>query len=380
MNRMLTIALGMAMSLNFQSVMAQLTQLNSLQEAEQLALERDFLLKSIDNQKQSQLDNSRAALEWQDPAIKFGISNLPTDTFSFDQEAMTQLKLGITQQFPQGDTLAIKSKRFELAALEKDYDVQVRIRKILKAVRLSWLDILFQQQAYSLLQNNHKLFLESRDLINLTYASGRSNQQDIYQMELEISILEDKLDDNRMKLSVALDELKRWIGQDIAPEMVAQNSDLLVAQQLPEHEQQVVLLDNHPSLLKISQKKEQSKQGIQLSKQKYKPKWAVDVSYGKRLGDNPDGSSRSDFLSAMVNMKYPVWGAEKQDHLLASSQQQLLAVNFTFDDKKIELQRDLLQTNSQIKRLHKRINNYEMVILDKAANSKRFDLIASVSP
>jgi len=358
------------------SPIAQSGSIRSLADAEQIALQRDFSLKSIASQKRSQMDNSKAALSWKDPSIKFGISNLPTDTFSFDQEAMTQLKLGIVQQFPQGETLSINSRRYEYAALEKDYDAQLRVRQIIKSLRLSWLDILFQEQAYSLLQNNYKLFQESRDLIELTYASGRSNQQDIYQMELELSLLEDKLDDNRMKLVVALDALMRWTGEKMEPELVARDASLLTQRVSLDQKQQQLLLDSHPSLQKIIQIKEQSKQGIKLSEQKYKPIWAVDVSYGKRLGDNPDGSSRSDFFSTMVNMKYPLWGTSKQDHLLAASEQKLVAVNFNYDDKKTELQRDLLQTNAQIERLRKRIKNYDQTILDKAAQNAQAALNA----
>jgi len=365
------------LSLLFNSLLfAQTATISNLSEAEQVAIQRDYLLMSIASLKQSKLENSQAALHWQDPALKFGISNLPVDTFSFDQEAMTQLKVGIVQQFPQGDSLEIQSRQFELAALEKDFDAQLRIRQILKSLRLSWLEVLYQEYAYGLLQNNYQLFEESRDLIELNYASGRGDQQDIYQTELELSLLQDKLDDNRMKLVVALDALKRWLGVELEPELILQDGRLLVSDLTMDVEQQQVLLLNHPSLIKITQLQGQAKQSIKLSQQKYKPAWAMDLSYGLRFGDNPDGSNRSDFFSTGLSMKYPLWGTQKHDHKLAASEQNLQAVSFNYEDKKMELQRDLLQTNSQIQRLLKRINNYDQNILDKAAQNAQAALNA----
>ena len=40
-----------------------------------------------------------------DPQVSLGLANVPTDTFDFDQEPMTQFKVGVTQMFPRGDSL-----------------------------------------------------------------------------------------------------------------------------------------------------------------------------------------------------------------------------------------------------------------------------------
>ena len=36
--------------------------------------------------------------------------NLPTDGFAFDQEGMTQFKVGLSQQFSRGDSLALQQQ------------------------------------------------------------------------------------------------------------------------------------------------------------------------------------------------------------------------------------------------------------------------------
>ena len=49
-----------------------------------------------------------------DPKMSIGLANFPTNGFDFGQEGMTQAKVGISQMFPRGDTLAIKSQQLKI--------------------------------------------------------------------------------------------------------------------------------------------------------------------------------------------------------------------------------------------------------------------------
>jgi hypothetical protein len=49
-----------------------------------------------------------------DPKVSLGIMNLPTDTWDLDQEGMTQLKVGVSQMFPRGDSLEIKKDQLQI--------------------------------------------------------------------------------------------------------------------------------------------------------------------------------------------------------------------------------------------------------------------------
>ena len=63
-----------------------------------------------------------------DPRLGFAILNLTTDTFDFDQEAMTQKQIFIAQKFPWFGKLDLKTQRATLKA--------VRRQAILDAKRL----------------------------------------------------------------------------------------------------------------------------------------------------------------------------------------------------------------------------------------------------
>ena len=85
----------------------------SLQQAEALAIERDDKLSEIRLISESLQEQTIAEDTLPDPKLKLGLSNFPTDTFDRDQEAMTQIQVGVVQRFPRGKTLELKSGRVE---------------------------------------------------------------------------------------------------------------------------------------------------------------------------------------------------------------------------------------------------------------------------
>jgi len=346
------------------NVYAQIIPIDTLQQAETIALEKDSILKGLEFKQQSNLHQSSAANYWNDPKLKFGLSNLPTDTFNFDQEAMTQLKVGISQQFPLGDSLQIRAKQFDLKAAEQTNRFQLRIRNIRKQVRERWSKILLEKHSLLILDENKQLINEFRELIESNYASGNSSQQNIFQTELKLSLLDDKIDDTQMRLNIALDNLQRWIGQNSSSITFNKSlkqllSDSILAKPATTVKKQKTQLLNHPDLLIIKQKIAQIEQQIKLKQQDLKPQWGMEMSYGKRFGDNPNGSSRSDFVSALVNVKYPLWGKQKQQQKISASQSQLSALKMQYNDKDIELNNQLDKIQHRLTILNKRRINYQ---------------------
>ena len=49
-----------------------------------------------------------------DPKVSIALVNFPNDGFDFNQEGMTQLKVGVTQVIPRGDTLELKSQQLKI--------------------------------------------------------------------------------------------------------------------------------------------------------------------------------------------------------------------------------------------------------------------------
>ena len=93
-------------------------RLSASQGAAGLTLEQAVLLAIKNNPDISTLSSRYKALQnvpsqqgsLPDPVLSFSALNLPTDSFSLDQEAMTQMQVKITQAIPFPGKLSLKEK------------------------------------------------------------------------------------------------------------------------------------------------------------------------------------------------------------------------------------------------------------------------------
>ena len=132
----------------------------SLKQAEQLAVQSDPSIENLKATSRSFVDESIADDTLPDPKLRLGAINVPVDGFDLEQEQMTQIKVGILQNFPRGDVLSIKQKQSQYlsrAALSMANDTQL---KIIRDVRETYLNLFYEINAYQIIRETRKLFSE----------------------------------------------------------------------------------------------------------------------------------------------------------------------------------------------------------------------------
>jgi outer membrane protein TolC len=347
-------------SLVFQSAHAEL----GLQEAEQLAINDDPMLAGLREKAQAFQEQAVADGQLPDPQLKFGLLNYPTDTYSRTQEPMTQVKVGVQQMFPPGSTLEHKSKRTAFmgnAQMATALDQELKIRR---AVRQSWLETFYWIEAGRLVKESQDLFNQLVNITHSRYATGGENQQDVIRAELELEMLSDKQSNITAMEEKSRAELARWVGADTARQPLGNNFPHLNTPAV--YEQLNTDLEKHPTMHAENAKVEASQQSVAIAREAYKPKWMLDLSYGARGGENPDGSERADFASAMVMVDVPLFTGKRQDKRLAASQHRANAVMQGRETRYRELQRMLDQTHADWVRLGERVQRYEDTLLPQA--------------
>ena len=104
----------------------------SLNDAEQIAIQSDPAQQIYQAQQNALIAEGKAGATLADPMIKLGVANLPVDSFKLDEEPMTQLSIGLSQQFSRGNELELTQKGFnqqsELAVLQ-GLDRQLLVKK-----------------------------------------------------------------------------------------------------------------------------------------------------------------------------------------------------------------------------------------------------------
>ena len=336
----------------------------SLQQAEILAIERDAKLSEIRLNSESLQARSVASGTLPDPKLKLGLSNFPTDTFERDQEAMTQIQVGVVQMFPRGKSLELQSARMEYDAKGEVARAEAQRRNILQQVRITWLDVYYWQNAAEVVAKNRHLFNQLVNITQSLYAVGRRKQEDVLQAELELGLLDDRQTQVATMIEMSRANLAKLIGPEAADRPFLKTFPALPA--VVNLDRKDERLEQHPLLQFEQARINASQKNVEIARQTYKPEWALDITYGFRDGYNPDGTERSDMLSAMILMDMPIFTGNRQDQNLSASKLKHQAALHARDEQLRELNKLWNANYAEWKRLGERLELFETSLVKKA--------------
>jgi len=298
-----------------------------------------------------------------DPKLKTALANLPVDDFDINSEPMTQLQLGVEQEFPRGDTLHHRQLRTESLAGAEQANAANTTLQTIRDVRRHFLELYYQVRAAAIVAETRELFAQLVDITQAHYGSGRVSQQDVLRASLELA----RLDDRATRIETAADEnraaLAKWLDSAVELPLAEQFPELPA---LPDRAQLDKALLQHPVLEAETARVNAMKQGIRIAQEQYKPGWSAGIEYRKRFGDDMDGNPRSDMMAAMLNVELPLFTGNRQDRRLAASIAEAEAAELRRDDKLRELRRMLASDYADWQRLGERSTLYEAKLLREA--------------
>ena len=337
-----------------------------LEDIEKLALASDPGVKSVEANQLALQEMSVAAEQLPDPLLKMGLVSLPTDTFNLGQEAMTQVQVGMVQKFPRGKSRSLRSEQIGLRSQGLDEMARDQELRILLAVREQFLEVAKQKHLAAINAEAITAFSDVADITEQYYATGRVQQQDVLQASVELAKVEDRATRIAQEEEQARSRLAMWIGdaayrdlEDEWPRFDYQSSVDTIKDSL----------QNHPRILALQKNVSAAETGVELAKQKYKPEFALDLTYGGRSGTNPDGSSRADLLTFMVVMDVPLFHQNRQDRLVAAQVAESSAVMFSRDDIFRRMKSEIDFHFATQSKQQQRIDLFENTLLPEASYS-----------
>ena len=388
-------------SLNQYNAKAGLNQNTlSFDQALKLAIEHDSWLKISQLRERALIDKSVASSSLPDPVVSLNMMSLPTDTWSLDQENMTQLKIGVSQRLNRGNSDELREAQLKIDAAAHPYQRADRVAKVKALVSQLWLDAFLAQQSIQLIEQDRSLFEQLAEQASASYASafGSARQQDVIQAQLEVTQLQDRLLIFRQQLEMKMAQLSQWLYSSdlVTTEGATQLNSMAVFTnvngQLPEltmaldktmsqglradmRSALAQRLSTHPAVLAIDSKYQSSKKGIELAQQQYKPQWPINASYGVRE-DNPMGQERSDLFSVGVSFDVPLFTSNKQDRTVSAARAESEAVK----TEKLFLTKQMISAVEsearQLINLNHRYDIYKNQLLKQAYNQAEASLTA----
>ena len=314
----------------------------TLVEAEKLVMGKDPVVAKLLAESKALSQNAIADGELKDPRLKLGITAIPLDSFDLKQEGMTQQQIGIQQMFPRGDSLRLKKEQTYSSGQEKRLQADLENMKTLRDLRIAFLEVIYRRMAYRTVLKSKQFFKQLVEISEFRFASGKTQRQRVLEAAVALSRMDDRLLRIKHKEDLARARLSRWIPRAIAfggfPATFPKLSPL------PERSKMTHRLLRHPSIQLANTQIQTRKLGLLQAKEQYKPGWMLDATYGRRGGKNPNGRSRSDFLSFMVSADLPLFSKNRQDRVQNARQTQVQAAEFGRDDQLRNLE-TALETN-----------------------------------
>ena len=238
-----------------------------------------------------------------------------------------------------------------------------------------WLEAYRNKHAIRLIEKDRELFEHLVDVAESSYTSvvGKTQQQDLVRAQLELTRLDDRLTVLQQRQEMSLAKLTEWLP-GIGPEGITL-SDTLPVLALNSSEQIAQVLLAHPRIKTFDQKIAATGTGVELAKQKYRPQWGLNASYGYR-DDTPLGVERSDFFSLGVSFDVPLFTSNRQDREVQAAQ----ATEAAMRTEKVLALRSMRASfesaQSRLKRLNQRKALYEERLLKEIHDQAEASLTA----
>ncbi|MCG9673713.1 TolC family protein [Vibrio chagasii] len=334
-------------------------QLNTLIE---IALSQDSNRKQYFAQSQAMRETGIASATLMDPKLKVGFGGLPVDSFQFDEDPMTNISVGLMQQFERGNTLDLQQKKASQQADGLALQVEARELTVANSMTQLWLELGYQQVAEGVMRENRRLLVELENYVQTNYSIGKSEAQDLLNAQLQVSKLDEKLQANQQVQRRLISQLSEWLGsgwlgtQAVGSPAPDAQSVLNATNQIDwsllenklatniDSTKHYQLLMEHP-LVKITDATISSNQTqVELAEQAYTPQFGVEVMYAHRQANNMAGEPASDLVSAYLTVDIPLFTGNRQDKNLSAAQHQVGAAKSQKDTL-------LAQMNAQVNAL-----------------------------
>ncbi|RMH84633.1 MAG: TolC family protein [Calditrichaeota bacterium] len=293
------------------TLLAQSSSLLELRELIQEALANNPDLRAAEQRWQASLARIPQAGALPDPTLSFNLLNLPTNSFVFNQEAMTGKQVALMQMFPFPGKLGIKTDIARAgAAIQKAQYEELR-NQLIKNVKTTFYSLYLVDRSIDIVEKTTDALKEFVRITETRYTVGTGLQQDVLRAQVELSRMIDrsiKLRQKREALEARLNALlNRPAGSPVArtPELefvpLSLGLDTLQA-----------LAQEYRPLLKAWQAAlRQSEEQIRLAKKEYFPDFTLTLAYTQReLLQN--GMGGADFLTGKVGLRIPLYFWRKQ--------------------------------------------------------------------
>jgi len=303
-----------------------------------------------------------------DPQLTFGLSNLPVNSFSFDQDPMTGKVIGIMQMFPFPGKLSLRTDIAEYEATAVKYQQEEIRNQVIRMVKQTYFDLYTVDRAFETTEKSKALMEQFVHVVETKYATGSGLQQDVLRAQVEISKLEDDLimwEQKRLSVAARLNALLNRPASNpvdkTLPELKLPDNSITI---IPAES----IEQDRPLLKAWSERIQKAKTAIKLAERDIWPNFTIGAGYRQR-NNLVDGRQMRDLFSATFSLNIPLYYKRKQKAKVSERELAVKAIEAEYENVKNTVLSDVESILADLERNRKRVELYKGGILLQAQQS-----------
>ena len=247
-----------------------------------------------------------------DPMLTFGLMNMPTNSFSFNQEPMTGKVIGLSQAIPYPGGLSAAADVKSVDTLIVREEIQNVKNEIKKNISISYYDLQFVREEQKLNNERINLLNQILEVVKSKYEVGNASMQNIIKVEVELTRVTDKIEVLNGKENALVAEINSLLLRKENQPIDSENSSNYELSPIDFEPLLNSAINNQPNLKGIKFSEHKANLMEEQAEYEFYPNFNLGVQYSQRDNNKITGMDYKDFLSVVAGISLPInYGGKK---------------------------------------------------------------------
>ena len=261
------------------------------------------MLKAKRNAAYSRIDQNS---NLPDPVLSLGLRNIPTNSFSFDQDPMTQTAIGLSQMFPFPGKLSAIEEAAAIDTLIIDQEIYDTENGIRQMVTKQYYNLNYFRRAVFYAEESKKLLKDIADVVSVKYSVSTASQQNLVMVQLAITKTSEKIDDLKGKEKSALAELNAFLLRDANMNIKTELIDEIKTVDTNVYDLDALAKSNRPYLKGIQLSEERAGLKLKVAEREFYPNIRLGVNYSFRQDLVNSTMGGTDLFTVALGISLPL--------------------------------------------------------------------------
>ncbi len=327
------------------------------------ALQANPEVKQMRSTFKASKETIRSAGALDDPEAAFQIKDLPTNTWSFSQDDMTQKMFELSQKLPFPGKRRLRSEAAAEQSHSDEYSYQDKVNEVRAKVVTTYWGLSMAYSDFDLTQRSKQAWEQVVKVAETRYAVGQGMQADVLQAQVELGNYLDRLFQWTQKQESFQADLNALRAK--APQTAVARPQPLKSRPFTlKLDDLLAQAEARPQLQALKALIAKQEKSVDLAKKEYFPDFTLGVAYGLR--ENREELKRSDMFSSRFMVNLPIWQGSKIKPKIREEMAKQDAAKEAHQSAANQLAAAIKDRHAKLQRLAKQITLFDQGIIPQA--------------